>query len=218
VQAENIATRTVASTLGVLLGLSSIDHGLLEIMHGNQPTTGYWINAQGPGHSWSLWTQGGEPAFTLVHNFLLTGILAALVGLLLVFWSFRFIHRPHGPAVFLLLSVVSYLVGGGLAQVFLFTLNWLVTTGIHSKLAFWRRMIPAKIRRPLGFLWRWALAAGAIQFLAALEIAAIGYFPGLPRDQQIVYRVLLEIGAGILVAFVVSIVSAFAFDVEAQSR
>jgi hypothetical protein len=194
-----------------------MDHGFLEMMQGNQPTRGYWINAQGPGHSWSLWTQGGEPAFTLVHNFLLTGVLAALVGILLVFWSLRFIHRPHGPAVFLLLSVASYLVGGGLAQVFLFTLNWLVARRIHSKLAFWRWLISAKIRRPLSLLWRWALAAGAIQFLAALEIAAIGYFPGLPRDLQIVYRVLLEIGAGILAAFAVSIVSAFAFDIEAQT-
>jgi hypothetical protein len=32
-----------------------------------------------------------------------------------------------------------------------------------------------------------------------------------------VYRVLLEIGAGILAAFAVSIVSAFAFDIEAQT-
>lgn len=62
-------------------------------------------------------------------------------------------------------------------------------------------MIPAKIRRPLAFLWRWALVAATIQLLVALEIAAVGYLPGLPRDQQIVYRVLLELGAGILVAF-----------------
>jgi hypothetical protein len=188
------------------------------MMQGNVHTTGYWINAQGPGHGWSFWREGSEPAFTLVHNFLFTGVLATLAGLLLVFWSLRFIHRPHGPTVFLLLSVTSFLVGGGLAQVFLFSLNWLVATRIRSRLAFWRWLIPAKIRRSFGFLWRWALAAGAIQFLAALEIAAIGYFPGLPRDRQIVYRVLLQIGAGIILAFVVSIVSAFAFDVEAQTR
>ncbi|MGB8261554.1 MAG: hypothetical protein WCE75_14430, partial [Terracidiphilus sp.] len=115
----NRATHLFTSTLGVLLGISSMDHGVLEMMQGNHPTPGYLIKALGPGHAWTVWTQGAEPAFTLAHNFLLTGALATLAGLLLAVWSARFLARRGGPAVFLLLSVFSYLVGGGLAQAFL---------------------------------------------------------------------------------------------------
>ena len=74
---HNAATRTVVSSLGVLLGISSIDHGVLEMMQGNAPTPGSFVKALGPGHSWTLWIHGGEPAFTIVLNFLLTGVLPA---------------------------------------------------------------------------------------------------------------------------------------------
>ena len=98
---HNTATRAVASTLGILLGLSSINHGLLETLQGNHPTSGSFVKALGPGHSWTVWAHGSEPAFTLIHNFLLTGVLATIAGLLLIIWSLRFIHRRHGATIFL---------------------------------------------------------------------------------------------------------------------
>jgi len=215
---NNTATRAVASTLGILLGISSINHGLLETLQGNHPTSGFLINALGPGRSWTLWTHGSEPAFTLVHNFLLTGVLATAVGLLLIVWSLRFIHRRHGATIFLLLSVTSFLVGGGLAQFLLFTLNWAVATRIPASLALWRWCMPPSMRRTLSRLWRWALAAEVVFFLAALQIATFGYFPGLSGDTQVLHRVLIQLGLAVILAFLFSIVCGFAYDVEARSR
>jgi hypothetical protein len=40
------------------------------------------------------WTRGSEPAFTLVHNFLLTGVLATIAGLLLIVWSLQLFVEP----------------------------------------------------------------------------------------------------------------------------
>ncbi len=214
----NTATRVVASTLGTLLGLSSINHGLLETLQGNHPTSGFFVQALGPGHSWTVWTHGGEPAFTLIHNFLLTGVLATIAGLLLIVWSLRFIHRLHGATIFLLLSVTSFLVGGGLAQFLLFTLNWAVATRISASLAFWRWCMPSSMRRVLGRFWRWALVAEVVFFLAALQIATFGYFPALPRDIRILHRALIELGAAIILAFLSSIICAFAYDIEARPR
>jgi hypothetical protein len=215
---HNTATRAVASTLGILLGTSSVNHGLLETLQGNHPTSGFFVKALGPGHTWTVWTRGSEPAFTLVHNFLLTGVLATIAGLLLIVWSLRFIHRRHGPTIFLLLSVTSFLVGGGLAQFLLFTLNWAVATRISAPLAFWRWCMPSSMRRTLGRLWRWTLAAEVVFFLAALQIATFGYFPELPRDTQVLHRVLIQLGFAIILAFLFSIVCGFAYDVEARSR
>ena len=67
-----------ASAIGVLLGLSGMfNHGLFEILQGNTPTNGFFIEAIGEKHRY--WVHGTEAAFTVIHNFLVTGIMAVLV-------------------------------------------------------------------------------------------------------------------------------------------
>ena len=212
----NAATRVVVSTLGVLVGVGSIDHGLLESVQGNRPTPGLIVNVLGPGYHWTAWTKGGECAFALIPNFLVTGILATLVGLLLILWSLRFMHTSRGPTVFLLLGVASFLVGGGIAQLLLFTLNWVAATRIRASLEFWRWLIPPPARRVLGCLWRWTLIAGTVLFLAALEIAVVGYVPGV-SDQTRLLHVCWSILAAGLALFLLSFLSGFAHDIEARS-
>jgi len=215
-QANNSATLVIVSTLGVLLGISSINHGVCEIFQGDRPISGHVIKALGSGYSWTLWIHGSEPAFTLVPNFLVTGILATLIGLVMIVWSIRFIRRPYGPIVFLLLGVTSFLVGGGMAQVLLFTLNWAAATRIRSSLGFWRYLIAPAIARVLGRLWPWSLVAGVVFFLAASEIAVVGYGPHAPDQAEIVLRNLWGIGLAIIVSFLLSFVFGFAHDAEAR--
>ena len=214
---HNAATRTGVSSLGVLLGISSIDHGVLEMMQGNAPTSGSFVKALGPGHSWTLWVHGGEPAFTLVHNFLVTGVLATAMGILLIIWSVGYIERRGGATVFLLISIASFLTGGGLAQVLLFTLNWAAATRIHAALGFWQWMMPALLRRIFARVWRLPLIGAGILFLAALEIATFGYFPGLPHDTRALARILWGLAAAIIAAVLLAIVAGFAHDLETRA-
>ena len=186
-QTYNAATRIVASTLGVLVGIGSIDHGLLECLQGFHPTPGMIVNALGPGYRWSVWTQGGEGAFTLVPNFLITGILATLLGLLIIFWALRSIQTPRGAGVFLSLGIASFLAGGGVAQIVLFTLTWGVATRIRASLAFWRRLIPPLLRRALRRLWPWTLGIATALFFMALEIAVFGLVPGVTEQRELLH-------------------------------
>jgi hypothetical protein len=190
---------------------------VLEMMQGNAPMPGSFVKALGPGHSWTLWANGGEPAFTLVHNFLLTGMLATAMGILLIIWSAGFIDRRGGATIFLLLSLASFLAGGGLAQVLLFTLNWAAATRIRASLGFWRWIMPPALRRTLAKIWRPALDVAAILFLAALEVATFGYFPGLPHDTEALTRVLWRLAAAIIVAVLLAILAGFAHDLEARA-
>jgi hypothetical protein len=217
-QDYNTATWRIASSLGVLLGISSMNHGVFEILQGDHPTTGYIIKALGPGFRWTVWTHGSEPAFTIVPDFLLTGILATLIGLLMIYWSLRRIHRPGGPSIFLLLGVTSFLVGGGMAQVLLFSLNWAAATRIRSSLGFWRWLLPAPVCRVLGKLWPWALAAAGVLFLAALEIAVVGYGPREPGQTQFLGKVLWRLALAIVLSLLLSFLCGFAHDVEARRR
>jgi hypothetical protein len=214
---ENAATRTVVSTLGVLVGIGSIDHGLLETLQGYRPTPGLIINALGSGYRWTVWKQGGEGAFTLIPNFLVTGILATLLGVVMILWALRFIQKKHGPAFFLLLGIASLLTGGGIAQIVLFTIVWGFATRIRSSLAFWHWLIPPPVRPALGCLWPWTLTVATILFLAALDIAIFGYVPGITSQTQLLHIcwTLLPIA---LAFYFLSILSGFAHDIEAQVR
>lgn len=174
------------------------------------------MNALGAGLRWTLWKQGGEGAFTLIPNFLITGLIATLLGLWIIVWSIRYIQSPNGPTVFLSLGVASFLTGGGVAQILLFTLTWGVATRIGAPLAFWCRLIPNSIRRPVGRIWPWTLSASTALFFAALEIAIFGYVPGA-SDQTGILHICWGILAIVLTLFLVSIVSGFAADIEAAS-
>ncbi len=215
-QSYNSATLVIVTTLGVLLGISSINHGVCEIFQGNRPISAHVIKALGSGYRWTLWVHGSEPAFTLVPNFLVTGILATLIGLTMIGWSVRFIHRAYGPTVFLLLGVTSFLVGGGMAQVLLFTLNWAAATRIRSPLRFWRCLISPTVRHVIGKFWRWSLVAGVVFFVAASEIAVVGYGPRVPGQAEMVLRNLWGLGLAIVVSFLLSFVFGFAHDTEAR--
>ena len=210
---NNRATRTIACTLGVLVGVGSMDHGLLECLQGFRPTPGLIVNALGPGYRWTVWKEGGEGAFTLIPNFLVTGVVATLIGLAMIAWSLRFLHSPRGPTVFLILGVASFLTGGGVAQIVLFTLAWAVATQIVASLLFWRRLLPRVARPLLGRLWPWTLGAAAVLFIVALEIAVFGYVPCV-SEQTLILHVCWMILAVALVLYLVSIVSGFAHDIE----
>jgi hypothetical protein len=101
----NPATKIIVSTIGVLLSLAGLDHGFFEILQGSQPTKGLVIQAIGPAQK--MWHYGTEEAFSIVPNFLVTGILAILVSLAILVWSVRFIFGG-GWGMFLLTFVAGF--------------------------------------------------------------------------------------------------------------
>lgn len=209
------ATRSIACTLGVLVGIGSIDHGLLECLQGFNPTPGLIVNALGPGYRWTVWKEGGEGAFTLIPNFLVTGIIATFLGLAIIAWSIRFLHSPRGPTVFLILGVASFVTGGGVAQIVLFTLTWGVARRIRGSLDFCGRLISSTARRTIGRLWPWALGVSTLLFLVALEIAVFGFLPGVSNQTDLLH-ICWKVLAAALVLLLVSIFSGFANDLEIQ--
>jgi len=104
------ATRAIVSTLGFLFAISGINHGFFEALQGNASTGGWFIHSIGSRNQ--MWAYGTEDAFTLIPNFLLTGVAAITVSLLIIVWSVGFVDKKHGSSVFLLLFVLLLIVGG----------------------------------------------------------------------------------------------------------
>jgi hypothetical protein len=209
----NRATKTIVSTMGVLLGIAGIDHGFFETLQGNQPTTGFIIQAIGPAQR--IWVHGTEEAFTLIPNFLVTGILAIMVSLAIMIWSIGFVDKKYGSTIFILLFILLVLVGGGIGQIIFFTLAWAVSTRINLPLTWWRKVLPGNIRRGLAKLWPVTLTIVSVCFLFALEIAVWGFIPGVSDPDQRLYICWSFLGIG-LAAYFLTFISGFANDIQAK--
>jgi hypothetical protein len=210
----NRATRIIVATVGCMLGLAGMDHGIFETLHGNTLTNSLVIQAIGEAHR--MWLHGTEEAFTIIPNFLLTGMLAIIVSITIIVWSVGFIHKKHGPAVFLLLFILLFLVGGGVGQVVFFIPTWLASTRINNPLTWWRKVFPGKIRQVLAKCWPFSLFAVLICFLIALEIAIFGFFPGVDNPDTVLaicWSFLLA--AWVLLLF--TFVNGFAYDIQHQT-
>ncbi|HPQ68163.1 MAG TPA: hypothetical protein PKW95_03480 [bacterium] len=199
----NHKTRITAATLGTLLGLAGfINHGIFEIMQGNKPTNGFFIEAIGEAHR--FWTHGTEGAITVIPNFLLTGIAVSLVSLAIIVWSWKFIHTEHGATVFLLLMLALTLVGGGIGHIVLFLPTWGYATRINKPLSWWRKVLTPTASSVLAALWKPMLVLTALSWMTVMELGIFGYFPGVTDPD-----VLLNITFGFVLLTVLLANAAF---------
>lgn len=208
------ATRVIATTVGVFFGLfSSVNHGVFEVLQGNTPTDGLLINAIGEAQR--FWPEGTEPAFTLIPNFLLTGIAAILVGVAIIIWSIWFLDSKHGRKVYLGLFVLSFLAGGGIGQAFFFLPAWAFATRMDKPLTWWRKILPRRSWPALARLWKSTLPLAIVLMLIGLEMAIFGYFPGnMDLETLTDINMLFVFGSAIL--FVVSFIAGFGQELLRQ--
>jgi len=178
------ATRVIATSIGMFFGLfSGVNHGIFEMLQGNKPTNGLVIDAIGEAQR--FWPLGGEPAFTLIPNFMFTGIASIIVGLAIAIWSMWFLPGKHGRTVFLGLFILSFLVGGGIGQVAFFIPAWAFATRMDKPPNCWRKVLPRNIWSFLSKLWVVTLVLALIAMLIGLEMAIFGYFPGITEPESI---------------------------------
>ena len=207
----NRAIQTIVATVGVIFGVGGMGHGFFETLQGNTPTNGYVIDAIGEANR--LWLHGNEPAFTIIPNFLITGIAAMLVGAVAIIWSVGFMHKKHASLVFLALFILLFLVGGGIAQIIFFMIAWVMSTRIHKPLYWWRKVLPICIREFLSKLWRPFLVASSLLILYTLQIAIFGFVPGVSNPDSISIVMVSTLGFGLLF-LILAFISGCAHDIE----
>ena len=161
------ASRTLVMVLGVLGGVGGVLHGLAEVQKGNVSTEGHVLSSVG--------------AFTLIPNYLATGIAAVALGIAAVIWTVGFVHRRHGPLVFCGLFVALFLVGGGVAQVPFFLLGWAVATRIERPVSWFNRAPFAQWREVLSFVWVPLLVSALVCMVAGMLVWLILLPPGVER-------------------------------------
>jgi hypothetical protein len=198
------ATQFTASVIGVFFGLlSGVNHGIFEILQGNLPTSGLVINAIGEAQR--FWPEGTEPAFTLIPNYCLTGIVSILVGITIVIWSLRRLEDKQGPVVYLGLFILSFLVGGGMGQAFFF----IPASIFLMRRGKFPRWLPQRSRPFLSQLWPAVLVLAVLTMLVGLEMAIFGWLPGVSNSAQL-HNLNMLFVFGSLLLFILTFIAASA--------
>lgn len=213
---KNCATKTVASTFGVLVGLAGIEHGFFEMLQGDVAPSDIMIDAIGPAQK--FWEHSTEDALTVIPNFLLTGIFAIIFGLLVTMWAGAFIQRKYGAWIFGLLSLVLWLVGGGFAPVFMSILAFVAATRINKPLGWWHTHLSGTLGNFLAKLWPWSIIIFVVVFVFGVEIAVFGYPLLWIFDSSVTYTIQWTLALIMVVLWPVSIITAVASDVQKKSN
>ena len=170
------ATKTVASTFGVIVGLAGLEHGIGEILQGRvaPPAVMFesWPNSE------VLRVMAGEPAMSLLPDLLLSGILTVGLSLATIVWSVAFLGRQHGGLILMLLSSALLLVGGGIAPPLMGLIVGGAATRIHRPVRRWSHPDPGGSPPLCGRLWPYLLGASVLGYLALL--------PGIPLASLLV--------------------------------
>ncbi len=209
------ATRIIVTTIGVIFGFSGFNHGFFEFLQGNKPTSGLVIQAIGEGQQ--FWTEGTEEAFTIIPNFLISGLLAMGIGLVIIIWSLWFIETRHGRSVFLGLFSLLFLVGGGIGQLAFFIPAWAFSTRMNKPLIWWKKVLPQNMWPFLSRLWPITLTLSTISILIGLELAIFGYFPGTTDPQTLQNTAMLFVLASALLN-IISFIAGFGHDLQRMAQ
>jgi hypothetical protein len=208
------ATRIIAMTIGVFFGLfSGVNHGFFEFLQGNEPTNGLLIHAIGEGQR--FWPLGTEDAFTIIPNFMITGIASMVVGIAIIIWSIWFLPGKHGRTIFLGLFILSFLVGGGIGQVFFFLPAWAFATRMDKPLNWWRKTLPRSSWSFLANLWMVTLVLATTIMAIGLEMAIFGFFPGISKPESIQNVAMLFVLSS-AVLFIISFLAGFGHELNRQ--
>jgi hypothetical protein len=163
------ATKTVTSWLGIAAGIAGVEHGYFEILQGNVRPEGLMIFSMGPPCDPEVAWNICEPAMTILPSFLITGILAVILGLAIFVWSVGFVQRKQGGLVLMLLSVALLLFGGGLFPLLIGIIGGAAGTQINKSLT----REPGGITRFAAKLWPWPLVLLLVWLLGQFPV---GYF------------------------------------------
>ena len=164
------ATRIVATSFGIIAGIAGLEHGYFEFLQGNTKTVSLMFASMGsPCVPERIW-HGCEPAMTILPNYMITGILTVILGLLTMIWSASFVQRKNGGSILILLSVILLLFGGGFFPPLFGVVGGVAGTQIDKSLVGKSR---GSILRFAAKLWPWPLVIFIVWVLGQY---LVGYF------------------------------------------
>jgi len=196
------ATKTATTWFGVVAGIAGLEHGYFEFLQGYTRPYGLMIASIGPPCVPEEVWNACEPAMTVIPNYLLTGVLAVIISLIILVWSVAFIHRKHGGLILIMLSAALLLFGGGIFPPLIGMIGGWTGTKINKSITSAK---PNGLLRLTAKIWPWSL----VIFLAwVFGQFFVGYFFNTFLLKIMVYFMIF-----LLLILPLSVYSAYSYDV-----
>ena len=200
------ATRIIAASFGILAGFGGLEHGYFEMLQGNVRPESIMVASMGaPCVPEEIWN-ACEPAMTIIPNFLITGILAMVLGLVTMVWAGVFVQRQQGGTILALLSFGLLLFGGGIFPPVIGIIGGVVGTRINTPV----KKQPGPVWKMLAKAWPWTIV---VFFVWLFGQFVIGYF-----FNEFLMENALIIPVMILGLLVFSILAGYGHDLQKQGR
>jgi hypothetical protein len=185
----NKATTTLYLTLGILAGIMGIEHGIGEVLEGFRPTESIFILSWPDSSFFEI--MSGEPAMTIIPNYLITGLLA-------IFFSGAFLFvilKPDldGKSIKILfaLIILMLLTGGGFGPPIVGMIAVLIALKRNSPLKTWSKL-PSKLHGVLSMLWPWSYGLCLLGWLLLFPgTALIAFLTGIDDELLMVIPILV---------------------------
>jgi hypothetical protein len=133
----------------------------------------------------------GEPAMTLIPNFLFTGLLAILFSFLFLFLVFKPAFKNRHILLLLAILLLMLLCGAGFGPPLVGILASLIALKRNSSFKVWRKM-PEKVHRVLARLWPWSYGLCLTAWLLLFPgTGLISTFAGIEDELLMILPILL---------------------------
>ena len=166
--------KTLAKTYGIIVGLTAIVHGFFETLQGNEQITSSFIEAIGPNQK--LWEYGTLHAVTYAPTYLIAGLLAITMGIIVIVWSILFLEKNVGAIILFLLVVITFLVGGGYGvPITIGILASIAAVNMNKLKMVMSKHLSIKITNLNLNAWPGSLILFIIVFVASTTLSIIGW-------------------------------------------
>lgn len=108
--------RLTISTIGAIIGIAGLEHGIGEMLQDDVAPDGFYIKSWPNSRLYEI--VDGEPAITIVPNLFLAGLVTILLSILFIAWIVFFLqssYQKYNFYILLLFSISLLLSGGGVA-------------------------------------------------------------------------------------------------------
>ncbi len=171
----NKSAKITSTIFGVFAGIGGLTHAIGEIVQGNVNPGSIYFNSWDRGPVFE--SMGGDPAISILPNFLFTGLVGLVISLVTITWAAAFMKRKNGGRFLLLLSLGMLLFGGGIGPPTIGLLSGATGTWILSPLDKWRKWLAGKPQKFLAALWPWVfgicLINGSFLFVFANVLISV---------------------------------------------
>jgi hypothetical protein len=188
----NKATTTLFLTLGILAGIMGIEHGIGEVLEGYRPTDSVFILSWPDSAFFEI--MSGEPAMTIIPNYLITGLLAIFFSCVFLVVLVRSSLDRKAIALLFTLLILMLLTGGGFGPPILGIIAILIALKRNSPLRLWSKL-PSHLHSALSMLWPWSFGLCLIGWVMLFPGAAlIVFFTGVDNALLMIIPILIAFG------------------------